>query len=394
MVNIVSKTYKRTIFQYVLLLLFSIILSFFVPLYWSQNMALFHTFSELFCVFIALSSFIIIFQVNKYNPNVHLLMGLGFLMIAVFDFFHTFYYQAFPWYPQNYYDITTEYWILGRLAESLLFLVAVKKIDIKTNRYLGSLITFGISLTFSFSVLYFPRIFPVLLLTGSGVTPVKIFLEYLIIALFLLSIYYFHLEIRKENAITPNRYLILALMFAIPAEICFTLYTVIDNYTVVLGHILKICSYCYIFKAIFVDSIIYPYIELEKSRNIMTKAFNCFPLAITSFDENLKLTFANTRAKEILASHDEELRGLNSEMFSTKFNMKFRDNEQLCDLTNLDGQQNIIKIDSYSLQRYGFMYIFEEAKRDQELKNLQLQTKTLLDSINVDSQEFLQTHSV
>ncbi len=389
-----SVSLKSIFYHFVLLVAGCIVFSIPLSIFWQKHMLLIHTGIELLCVFIVFSSFFIIFHVSQHKDNTNLLLALGFLIVGIFDLFHAFYFNGFSWYPPDHYDLSTKYWIFGRLTQGLLMLVVVGKWKLIINKYLGALMSFHLALGICLSLLYYPDLLPVLNIQGVGVTPLKVFLEYLTIVLFIISFFLLSKKSTKKEVIT-YRYLLIALLLAILAELSFTLYNSFYDYIKILGHTFRLCSYYYVFKGIYVSSITYPYEMLESSSKFMTRIYNHFPLAIVTYDQNGKITFANSRALEILGCTCHSIMGISLNAFNLRFNIrncnrfplnheteKLIGQNRLCYLTNDDGKEYILSYNIYDLGNFGSFYILEDAKKEQKLENLQIQTRTLIDAID------------
>lgn len=388
-----KKDLQKISIDYILIFLGCLAISRLLDPFWTEYPVFLHTALELTCVFIAFCSFFIIFYASKQNSKVNMLLGLGFIMVGIADLFHTFFYQGFSWHPQGYYDLSTRYWILGRFIEALVFLTATRK-SANLNRYIGSFLALGLALGTCLLILSYPQMLPVLLIEDLGVTTAKVAAEYVIIALYLISIYLLAKDIRRGNSSPIQTYLLYSVLFAVPAEVSFTLYINVTDYYQVLGHILKIVCYYFIFKGIFESSITYPYRQLKTSQSSLHKLICHFPMGIATFDQNSELTYLNPRAREILSCGKEDFLGQSLASALEKLQIKPWDQGCLastdrsktklhfCSLKNMAGKDYILSMEFYYLGESGFMYVFEDARKEQQLENLQIQTRTLLNSVS------------
>jgi len=364
---------------------------------WALKTNIIHTGVELICIFIALAAFFVVWHTYDRTSPVNHLVGFGFLMVAVFDLCHAYFFPEFNLYPPGFYDLSTRYWILGRLAEALVLLfTAFKLFQININKWLGGLTT--LALTTGVSVLAFsqPGLLPVLFLPESGITPAKIALEYLITALFLAGAYIMFRRLNNREHLT-YRYIFLALLLAIPAEMCFTVFKTLTDFYKILGHVLKITYYYYLFRGIFVSAVTLPHAKLETAGRYMTEILNSIPVGILTYDNNLKATFANRKAEEILNSRVEDIRGKTAGQMFAQYVRNDEISEPLASqvlagdarpiinkLLNIEnGCNNLLKtiVNAHRLENGGAIIRLSEARREQELENLQLQTQTVLDSI-------------
>jgi len=369
----------------------------FYPL-WPEKTGLTHTILELLCIFIALAAFFVVWHTYDRTSPVNHLVGFGFLMVAVFDLCHVYFFPTtLNLSPPFSYDLHTRYWILGRLAEALvLLLTAFKLFQININKWLGSLITLVLAIGVSGLVFFQPGLLPVLLLPESGITPAKIALEYLIIALFLAGAYIMSRRLDNREHLT-YRYIFLALLLAIPGELCFTVFKSLTDFYMFLGHVLKITYYYYLFRGIFVSAVTLPHTRLEAAGMYMTELLNSIPVGILTYDHNLRATFINRKGEKILNCRVEDIHGRTAEEIFTRY-VKNQDidrplavqvmddnagpiNNKLLNIDNGGGQLLKAVANARRLQNGGAMIQLSEACGEQELENLQLQTQTILDSI-------------
>ena len=231
---------------------------------------------ELFCILIAISTFLAIWYVSKIK-QLNLILGLGFLAVAIFDSFHTLYWQGMGLFPNGYYDLSAKYWLAGRFFEALFLILSTTSISkLPINRYVGLFITVCLSFSIGFTFLYTPHVFPVLL-TPEGVTPLKVFIEYVIISMFICFLYRVYKNYLEEDLVT-KKYLILAILIAVPGELCFTVFTNISSFYNLLGHLFKVIYYYFFLRAVFAEYLVFPYMRLLLSEERFYKVFHHSPV--------------------------------------------------------------------------------------------------------------------
>lgn len=145
--------------------------------------------------------------------------------------------------------------------------------------------------------------------TEQGLTPAKIIIELIIILLFSVGVYNLKNALGDRDMLT-YRYIFLALLIAIPTELCFTLCDTVDSFYNGLGHIFKIAYNYYLYRGIFVSAITFPYEKLEEAGKYTAEILNGLPIGLITYEDDLRVSFANQRAQEILAYNVEELHGL------------------------------------------------------------------------------------
>lgn len=275
--------------KYILILLFSYMLAFLAkPVLWEQHSNILHTLLELVCIYIALSSFFIIWNTYEKSFYENRILGFGFLSVAIFDSFHTYYWFVISELSQGASDLIARYWIVGRLVEALvLFVISLRNRELRMNKWIGVLIVLIFSFGLSLAILFFPALMPVML-TENGLTSAKIALEYVVIGLSAFSLSKLKNKFKDENSIS-YKYVFTALLFIIPAELSFTMYKELNSFYNMYGHILKMVCYYFLYKAVYVSSIEYPYKKLEEAYDKLEKASK----KVNEIDEILNETLRN-----------------------------------------------------------------------------------------------------
>src|SRR6056297_2754124 len=204
-----------------------------------QNFLFFHSLVELFSIAVAWTMFMLLWNARDYIPNRALVfLGIAYLFVALFDTLHMLSYKGMGVFEGiSNENLATQLWIIARFIEAsglLLFTVLLTK---KLNHYasLLSLTAFSIII----GVLLYPfNLLPDLYIPGSGLTPVKIYAEYTIVACILSAIILLY---RKRTLVdtTLYRYLTLGMMLTIMAELVFTLYSNVYDSVNMTGHLLK-----------------------------------------------------------------------------------------------------------------------------------------------------------
>lgn len=399
---------KFLLVKYLAILILSFFTAIFMHDIWIKYLNMYHTILELTCVFIALSIFMSVWFIYNRNSVSCNILGLGYLAVAIFDILHTFYHLKLNLVPNSYFDLSTRFWILGRLTEAIVLLLSVQLVRIKFSKWTNLFITLGIVLGIFYFVVIYHDYLPILL-TSTGVTPIKVMLEYGIICLYLISLYKIKNKISCEEVIT-YRYIFISLLMSISSEFCFTLYTSVNSISWTIGHILKITSYYFLFKGIFISSIVYPYEQLEvEHKNLEETAkelkytsetlndlLDALPIAVKEQDASGKVRYVNKKFEELLACDRNDLYGLSEEEVQKKFPRIEEDEKQLPYrffqhekeaknviriYRNLKGENIKLSVSSKKI-RNGLLKFFSETKKEQELKNLHIQTETILEAVN------------
>jgi PAS domain S-box-containing protein len=222
------------------------------------NYLLFHTIAEIFSVVVAYTIFVLTWKSQRFLNNGYLLfIGISFFFIANIDIVHTLSYKGMGVFPDHDANLPTQLWIAARylqsisLAAAFLFLSrTVRPVYIFTGFSLVSILIFASIFTWN--------IFPISFIEGVGLTPFKIYSEY-IISLILLAVLFLLHKNRAEFEGRVRNYLSVAVLVGIASELAFTEYVGVYDAANMMGHLFKIVSFYFIYKAIIETGFDRPY---------------------------------------------------------------------------------------------------------------------------------------
>lgn len=271
--EIFRKNLKKIIFP------MAIIISCFVLQLTSlYNYLLFHSLAELFTVIIAFGIFAVAWSSRRFINNDGLLvLGIGYFFVGGMDLFHTLSYDGMMIFPEHSTNLPTQLWIAARYMEALSFIGAFillqknYKQERQDNLFKADLI-FIIYLILSSGVLlsiFYWDIFPDAYVEGTGLTAFKIISEYIISALFIVSL---ALLFKKRSVLDSKIFnlLSLSLMVKVISELFFSGYVGVDDFLNMLGHLLKFISFFLLYKAILEIGLMKPYrflfLDLKRSQ--------------------------------------------------------------------------------------------------------------------------------
>ena len=258
---------------------------------------LFHTFVELFSIVVAFAVFIVAWNSRHMQDNKYLhLVGISYIFIGALDLLHTLSFKGMNILPVDGFP-ANQFWVATRMMEAMTLLLGFLMLNRKKrlNTDLIFLGYFVISTLIILSILVWQN-FPVCFIDGAGQTSFKIWMEYLIICILVLSAY---LMIKRRSQFSPKVYpLILAsIIFAIISECCFATYT--SNFGPVneLGHYGKLIAFFLIYKANvetgFVRPADYIFRNLtEREEQYRTLAEN-LPGIVLRYDAKLNCIYSN-----------------------------------------------------------------------------------------------------
>lgn len=235
-----------------------------------------HVAMEVFAIVIAMMVFGIAWHAyGADRPSNTLVIACGFLAVGLLDFGHMFSFRGMP-------DMVTpsgpekaiQFWLSGRFLVALTLLaVALRPWEALSDprrRYLMLAAGIAVASLVYWVVLFHGDALPHTFIEGQGLTPLKIAAEYFIIALFAVAAVLFYRQARQP--LVPFRSFDTANLFAASAvtilsELCFVLYSHVNDIFNLLGHVYKVIAYAFIYRAVFVDSVREPFRYLQQARD-------------------------------------------------------------------------------------------------------------------------------
>lgn len=232
------------------------------------NYLLFHASVELFSVVVAGGVFIIGWNGRRYLQNKYLLIvAIGYASVASLDFLHTLAYEGMGIFPGYSPNLPTQLWLAARSTEAATLIAAPLLADKPVRILLVASIYVGTTSVFFATI--FADLFPVAYQVGSGLTPFKIIAEYVIILGLVLAAGLL-LRIKNRFDETTFWYLVISIGCTILGEIAFTLYVSLFGISNLVGHIAKLLSFYFIYKAIVITGATRPqdllYRDLARSQ--------------------------------------------------------------------------------------------------------------------------------
>lgn len=225
-----------------------------------QNYPLFHVLAEMFAIIIGVLLFVIAWQTYRFSANNFLMfLACGYFWLGGLDMLHTMVYQGMKIFPLDDPNLAPQVWIATRYSEALILLVAPLFLSREVAR-VPVFIGFGV-VAFILGTLVMTGNFPDAFIVGKGLTPFKVYSEYVIIALLAGSLA--HLYIRRD-LLTPQvfKLLTVAIIFTMGSELAFTFYVHMYGISNLIGHIFKLFSFWLIFMAVVRTNLQAPYLAL------------------------------------------------------------------------------------------------------------------------------------
>ena len=231
-----------------------------------------HTSMEMVAVAVSAMIFGISWATQKYQPDGRVLaLGVGFLGVALLDWTHALSNSGMPdFITHNDTEKSINFWLMARLCAALTFLLVAfwptrlaNQIGYQ-SRYWSLFLTALLVLSAHFVLLYFQESIPRTYTPGIGLTDLKIYAEYFLIALYITAGIGFLVH-AKDLLKTSNVLLALASFTMAMSEFFFTLYANVADLYNVAGHVYKIIAYGFLYRGLFLVTVQRPFEALQKS---------------------------------------------------------------------------------------------------------------------------------
>ena len=286
-----------------------------------SNFLLFHTLTELFAIMVCGVMFAVAWHTHEFSRNYFLMyLGSGYLWVGGMDLLHALLYKGAGIFMISDANPSVQFWIATRYLESFLLISAPLFLTRSFSRKQLFFI-FGIIATFSSAAIFYGY-FPLMFIEGTGLTPFKVYSEYIIITVLMGAIA--HLLYKRE--LLERSILILmvtSVVLTIASEFSFTLFVSVFGLPNMVGHIFKLLSFWFIFQAIVATNLKKPYRDLidtrkkaeegekeaEHQKNIFESIFNGITDAIVLTDIKREVVAVNPGMKEIFGYELADLAG-------------------------------------------------------------------------------------
>ena len=235
--------------RYIVPILLGILVTAFLYLVSQYNFALYHTTVEFTTIAISLAIFLLVWNSRKIIDNNYLIfIGVTFVFIAILDFLHTLVYQGVGIFPDSGGALSTRFWIAARYMQAITLLAAPLFIRRNLRLDLVAIVYLLADIIIVASIFIF-NIFPATYIGGIGLTPFKIVSEYVISLILIVAIVILYRNRASFDGQVLNN-LIIAIFLTIAAEFTFTEYASFTDIFSLLGHVFRLVSYYFFYRAI------------------------------------------------------------------------------------------------------------------------------------------------
>ena len=293
----------------------------------SANSLLYQALIELFAVGVALTVFSTGWTTRHIvASNGLFLLAMAYGSVAGLDLMHTLASRGMGVFPEQGPNLSTQLWIATRFVEALSLLAAALLLGSPRRLPAGGILAAYGLLTCALLTLVFLGFLPEMYVQDQGITPGKIGGEYLICAILVAAAWLFWRR-RDRCPGRSLRFLLAAIGATFASELSFTLYTDVYGFFNFMGHLLKLVSVMFIYRALVSDLLLRTYEglnrDLARSRDDLEQKeallhaerdkldtlvqLNADGLMV--LDPNGVISFLNPAATRMLGREREELLG-------------------------------------------------------------------------------------
>ncbi|MFA9273261.1 MAG: EAL domain-containing protein [Candidatus Aquirickettsiella gammari] len=231
--------------------------------------------------------------------------------MGLLDFLHMISYVGMPEFlSANDTNKHLNFWLSARFLAAIV-LLAVSIYDwnrtiSKSSKYLLFSFVFSTLLVFSVFVVYQQDLFPFWFIPGEGLTLSKKILEYLFITINVITALVLWFKMRQAQSFKAALFFAAVCTMAM-SEFFFTLYTTSTGAYNVLGHIYKVISYYFIYRAVVVETIEQPYFKLAVAQQNLELAVSASGTGLWDWDIQTGRTTFSAVWKSQLGYQEDEL---------------------------------------------------------------------------------------
>jgi diguanylate cyclase (GGDEF)-like protein len=256
-----------------------------------------HSLMEIFAVVVAALVFFTGYGAPETVRSVRSVgLGYAFLGVALFDVLHFLSYIGMPdLVSHNTAHKAILFWLGGRFAAGIGLLAYVLIPEAPTignaaRRGILAAVLLGVG-SIAYAFLAAPHFMPAMYLAESGLTPLKISLEWLVFGLYLaIALLLFPRRHRVSHCDATS--LLIALLLMAAGELFFVVYVEVSSTANLLGHVYKVFAYYFLYRAIYADAVSRPFRQM---RHMLTHDELTGLPNRTAFNERLGRAVAHAR---------------------------------------------------------------------------------------------------
>ena len=244
------------------------------------------------------------------------LLVFGFTSVALLDMLHAVSYAGMPpFFTPSSTAKAVFFWLCARLIEVGTVLLISARVPVPGARRGWLAASLALSgLLFWVGSFELDRL-PPTFVPGQGLTPLKIRIEYGIVAANLLASAWLFRRARREGHVRLL-WLATACFVMGVGELAYTTYLAASDFLNLFGHVYKVVAFAYIYQATFVASVREPYgllqraeQQLRRQKGELNDILRNVPAAILRLDGELQLSYANPALEQRLGRPAQQLVG-------------------------------------------------------------------------------------
>uniref|UniRef100_A0A486XGN6 cyclic-guanylate-specific phosphodiesterase n=1 Tax=Rheinheimera sp. BAL341 TaxID=1708203 RepID=A0A486XGN6_9GAMM len=274
-----------------------------------------HTTLELIAVVVAAMIFAIVREQALVKMTLRgAVVACAFFAVFWLDLAHLLSYPGMPaYFSENDPEKTINLWLAARLivATAICFVVlpmADRKASL-TLYYKLLLSAISLVLILHYWLIAHPDTVPRTFIAGQGLTGFKIGVEYLVVIINLLTVALILRYRRKQQTAFHMPALLAAVITMALSEFYFTLYSQFSDSFNIIGHVLKLMSYLFLYRALVYETLAAPYAMLQQSKAELSATLSAVPDILFDVDLEGRFYQVHRRPETILYLEPEQFIG-------------------------------------------------------------------------------------
>jgi len=276
-----------------------------------------HLLLELISVVVAMMIFSVGWSTYKQNASNNILfLACTFLAIGLLDFSHALSFAGMPdFITPSGAEKAINFWLAARsMGAMILLAIAIRSWRPATaliSRFIPLFAIISMVFFLHWLFLFYSDKLPATFIPGQGLTPFKIYYEYILISLNLITLGILWLKMSKVQSFNIAAFFGAVFAMAL-SEYLFTLYSDVTDVYNLLGHIYKIISYWFFYRAIFTEAIEQPYQALHENNTLLDNILDNIPnMIFLKYASDLRFKLFNKAGEKLLGQSRSELLGKN-----------------------------------------------------------------------------------
>lgn len=251
-----------------------------------------HVLMETFSIIVAAIIFAVGWEayIKEKTGNL-VIIATVFLAVVFIDFAHMLSFAGMPAFvtPANP-EKAIFFWLCGRffVAFGMLYIAvnAWKPLKSYAMHYIVLALSLLATAIIYWIGLWHQDILPHTFIPGHGLTPLKIYLEWSVVAILVVAAVFMMKKKLEKKQEYDAQNILMAIYLMILSEIFFMLYADVADLYNFMGHVYKVIAYYYLYRAIFAENIQKPYRELEEVNITLSDLYNNAPCGYHSIDKD------------------------------------------------------------------------------------------------------------